>query len=53
MESRYLEFLQKVEDDKGTREEFLPIWKNFKEGLKKEEIRVAQKDEQGNFKVVE
>lgn len=51
MESIYLEFLKKVEEGNGTREEFLPIWESFKEGLNNGTIRVAQKDEQDNWKV--
>ena len=28
MENEYLSFLQKVDKEEGTREEFLPIWEN-------------------------
>ena len=51
MESIYNEFLQKVNKEEGTREEFLPIWEKFKQELNKGTIRVAQKDEQNNWKV--
>ena len=51
MESTYLDFIQKVEEGKGTREEFLPIWKSFKEELNNGKIRVSEKDEQGNWTV--
>lgn len=51
MESTYLDFIQKVEEGKGTREEFLPIWKTFKEGLNSGEIRVAEQDSNGSWKV--
>lgn len=44
MESKYLEFLKKVEEGKGTREEFLPIWDEFKKDLNTGKIRVAQKE---------
>ena len=51
MESTYLEFLEKVEKGEAGREEFLPIWKQFKEDLNNGRIRVAVKDEQGNWRV--
>lgn len=51
MELEYLNFLKKVDDGNGTREEFLLIWKKFKKGLNSGEIRVAQKNKQGQWKV--
>ena len=51
MKSTYIEFIQKVEEGKGNREEFLPLWKSFKEELNNGTIRVAEQDEQGNWSV--
>ena len=46
MEKQYIEIIEK---EGLTREEFLPVWKSFKEKLNKGEIRVAEKTE--NWKV--
>lgn len=51
METKYLEFLKRVEAENGTREEFLPLWKSFKEELNEGTIRVAEKDEKNEWKV--
>ena len=39
MEKQYIKMIEKEE---LTREEFLPVWKNFKDGLNKGEIRVEK-----------
>lgn len=51
MEFRYTEFLKKVDENNATKEEFLPLWKSFKEELNKGTVRVAEKDEKDNWKV--
>lgn len=51
MEDIFLEFLKKEAGGSATREEFLPIWKSFKEGLNTGKIRVSEKDEKNNWKV--
>lgn len=51
MEGKYIDFLKKVEQEEGTREEFLPLWKEFKEELNKGTVRVIKKKEDGNWKV--
>ena len=50
MEAEYIDFLKKVEQEKGTREDFLPLWKKFKEGLNNGTIRVIE-EENDNWKV--
>ena len=42
MEKQYIEMIEK---ENLTKEEFLPLWEKFKEGLNKGEIRVASKVE--------
>lgn len=44
----YEEFLKKED---LTREEFLPVWENFKNDLNTGKIRVAEKDENGEWQV--
>ena len=51
MKTTYLEFLEKVDKGNGTREEFLPIWEEFKKGLNNGTIRVTNKNEDGEWQV--
>ncbi len=46
--NNYLEILKK---DTLNREEFLPVWKDFKDDLNKGNLRVAFRDETGNWQV--
>lgn len=46
--TKYEEFLNK---ENATREEFLPIWAEFKKDLNNGKVRVAEKDEKGEWKV--
>lgn len=41
------QYIQMIEEETLTREAFLPMWKKFKEGLNKGEIRVAEKTKDG------
>lgn len=51
MESKYIDFLKKVEKEEGKREEFLPLWKSFKEELNNGKIRVIKKAENDEWEV--
>ena len=41
------QYIQMIEEETLTREAFLPMWKMFKDGLNKGEIRVAEKTKDG------
>ncbi len=44
-------YMEMINNEELTREEFLPVWKEFKNDLNTGKIRVAQKDENGNWQV--
>lgn len=51
MQKKYLDFLEKTNEKEVSREEFLEIWKDFKSDLNSGKIRVATKDDKGNWNV--
>lgn len=51
MHKKYVDFLEKVNKEEVSREEFLKIWEEFKKNLNSGKIRVAQKGKSGNWLV--